>query len=136
MPVSRELLLAGDTVFTIEVPPGTVKGNGQPALPCYTYRVEYVPESDQWPAAWFVHVLAGDNFVYLGKLSDYTGQVSPTKASRWPLTSFRYRLLNRVLARLWSGDVATIEAAGYAVFEGLPWVDEPFLADMVASWPY
>jgi hypothetical protein len=105
--VDRDFILAGDAIFTIELP-----GSGH-----HTFRVQYVEANDRWQEAWFVKALIGpDNtcsYAYLGKLNEFTGQVTTTARSCWPQDAFPVRLLNRILARVWSDDHAAYEQHGY-----------------------
>lgn len=107
MSVSRDFILAGDAIFTVECPDATHR----------TYRVQLTEKNDRWPAAYFVKLLTGpDNtsdYSYLGKLDDYTGQVKVTARSAFDQDSFPVRLLNRVLARVWGDDHAAYEQHGY-----------------------
>ena len=107
----------GGAVFTIACPAEAAKAHA----PFYTYRVEHVAATDRWPEAYFVRVQRSPSdkqFVYLGKLNTYTGQVELTSASAFPAHSFRLRLVNRVLARLWSNDLTAITHHGYSVYTG------------------
>lgn len=107
--VTREFVLAGDAIFTVETPDHQH----------YTYRVEYQPAGERWPQAWFVKILTGpDNgsdYSYLGKLDDFTGQMKTTAKSAMPADAFPVRLLNRILARIWGNDHAAFEQFGYRV---------------------
>jgi hypothetical protein len=119
MSITKQFVLAGNACFTIEVPAGTTKKDGTAADPHYTFLVERVPASDRFPEAYFIKYLSGpDNttdFLYVGKLNPTTGQVALTNKSKLPPTSFRFRLLNRVLARVWAGDQEVVEKAGYGL---------------------
>lgn len=107
--VTREFILAGDAIFTVETP----------ELQHYTYRVEYQPAGERFPQAWFVKILTGpDNgsdYTYLGKLDDFTGQVKTTAKSSMTADAFPVRLLNRILARIWGDDHDAFERFGYRV---------------------
>lgn len=107
--LTKKFILAGQAIFTVECPDGKH----------YTYRVERVEANDSWPEAWFCGLLTGpDNtsdYSYIGKLDPLTSEVRHTKKSFVPVDAFSFRLVNRVLARLWSGDAAAIEKHGYKV---------------------
>lgn len=109
MSISKQFILAGNAVFTIELPDGDY---------C-TYKVEHVEANGSWKEAWFVKLLVGpdnnEDFAYLGKLNDYTGQMTVTAKSCRKADDFGVRLLNRVLARIWSDDAAAFEKHGYKV---------------------
>lgn len=111
--LTKQFILAGDATFTIECPP-EVAANHRPH---YTYRVQKVEANDRWPEAWFVKTLTGpDNessYTYLGKLDPFTSEVKLTAKSCDGPDAFRYRILNRVLARVWCDDHAAYEEAGY-----------------------
>lgn len=104
--VSKEFITAGDATFTIDAPTGH-----------HTYRVQRVEATDRWAESYFVKMLTGpDNtsdFTYLGKLDTFTGQVALTAKSRATPETFAYRLLNRVLARVWCDDHAAYEQHGF-----------------------
>ncbi len=109
MPVTQQFLLAGEATFTIESPNGEHR----------TYRIEKVEANDRWPESYFAKTLTGpDNtsdYTYLGKLDTFTGQVGTTlKSKQWEGT-MHLRLLNRVLARIWSNDHAAYEQHGFKV---------------------
>lgn len=106
MAVSRQFILAGDATFTIETPSTH-----------YTYRVRKVEAGDRWPEAHFVSILVGpdntDDYAYLGKLDPFTGQMVITRKSCRPADAIEVRLLNRILARVWSDDHTAYEQHGY-----------------------
>lgn len=114
--IGRDFVLAGEAVFTVEVPDAHRPDGKEPH---YTYRVQCVPASDRWPEAHFVSVLTGpdntSNYTYAGKLDTHTGQVQLTAKSAFPADSYRLRLLNRVLARLWGDDAAALERHGFII---------------------
>jgi hypothetical protein len=108
MGISKEFVMAGDAIFTIETPD---QGHR-------TYRIQKVEGSERYPAdAYFAKLLTGpDNtrdYTYLGKLTN--GAVTVTaKSQQWNGT-YPLRLLNRVLARVWADDHAAYENHGYRV---------------------
>lgn len=108
--VTKQFILAGDAIFTIQCPDGTH----------HTYRVQHVPANDRYPAAWFVKLFTGsDNenpkaYTYLGKLNDFTGQITLSAKSCRNADHISVRLLNRVLARVWADDHAAYQQHGYA----------------------
>lgn len=113
--IGKAFLTAGEAVFTVETPADIAAKH----YPHVTYKIEKVEATERWPEAYFVKVLAGpdneNDFIYVGKLNTFTGQCERTAKSSLPATSFRFRLLNRVLCRLWGDDGAAIESAGYKV---------------------
>lgn len=111
MAISKQFILAGDAVFTVELPAGAEK-------PHYTYRVQKVEANDRWPESFFVKLLTGpDNtsdYTYLGKLDPTAPRLVLTGKSKLPAEALPVRLLNRILARVWAGDHAAYEQHGYA----------------------
>lgn len=110
MSVSKSFIVAGNATFTVECPAGK-------KYPHVTFRVEKVEKSERWDEAYFVKVLNGPNnetdYLYLGKLDTFTGQLVFTKKSALPATSFRVQLFNKVLARVWADDHAAYEQHGF-----------------------
>lgn len=110
MAVSKQFILAGKAIFTIQLPAGSDK-------PHYTFKVDKVEASVRWPEAWFVKMLAGpsneSDYVYVGKLQAGTGEVCLTGKSKVTADTFAFKLLNRVLARIWANDHASYEQHGY-----------------------
>jgi hypothetical protein len=111
--VGKEFILAGQAIFTIQIPADktpTGKDNH------YTFRVDRVEASDRWPTAYFLKTLTGPNnledYTYVGKLNPNTGEVIFTQKSAFPETSFRVKLLRRTLWLLWNGGEEAIEKAG------------------------
>jgi hypothetical protein len=107
MAVSKSFILAGDAIFTVQLPDGGHK----------TYRVQRVEANDRYPEAFFVKLLVGpdngDDYGYVGKLDAFTGQVATTAKSKQYDGSLVLRLLNRVLARVWTEDHQAYEVFGY-----------------------
>lgn len=115
--IGKDFILAGDATFTIECPEDWTAEHG--ARPHYTYRVQHVPATDRYAETWFVKLLVGaDNtrdYKYLGRLDCFTGQVSPTGKSGWSDTNppMPVRLLNRLLARVWTEDHDAYRSKGF-----------------------
>lgn len=107
MTVSKMFLLAGNAVFTIDTPDDGHR----------TYRVRR-SESKQYGTKLFVSMLTGPNneedYTYLGVLDEFTGFVRTTAKSSFPQDAKPVRLLNRVLARVWTNDHAAYEQHGYS----------------------
>ena len=106
--VGKDFLLAGNATFTIRTPDGH-----------RTYKIVRKDATGQWPETFFVSLLTGpqntDDYTYLGKLDPFTGQLVPTAKSGWREKEppFAVKLLNRVLARVWSFDHGAFERHGY-----------------------
>lgn len=113
--LTQNFILAGEAVFTIEIPAERQKDFGGKTH--YTYRVDKVEANAQWAESYFVKLLTGpDNtkdFSYLGKLDTFTGQARPTAKSFLAAEATPFRLLNRVLARVWANDNAAFEQFGF-----------------------
>ncbi len=108
--ITSTFVLAGNSTFTIKSPDGTHR----------TYKVERVEGNDRFPKpAYFVKTLTGpdntNDYTYLGKLDDFTGQVVTTAKSKSWEGTMRLRLLNRVLLRVWGNEGKLITDAGYDV---------------------
>ena len=106
--ISKQFVLAGSAIFTIQCP-----GDRH-----YTFRVDKTEPTDKFPnPAWFVKLLTGpdngEDYTYLGRLDDFTGQTKTTAKSRSYEGSLPLRLLNRVLARVWTGDHKAYMDHGY-----------------------
>ncbi len=105
--VNREFVLAGNATFTIQEPNGVH----------HTYHVQKVEANDRWAESYFARLLTGpdntNDYTYIGKLDPFTGQVNTTFKSASFANSFTLKLLNRVLARVWSDDHAAFEVHGY-----------------------
>lgn len=114
--ISKQYILAGEAVFTIEVPEAY---RGTSFKPHYTFEVWMAPASMNWPAAWFLKLLTGPNnrtdFSYLGRLDKDSGKVLLTAKSKLPADSPVLKLLGKVLARIWADEGAVIEATGFKV---------------------
>lgn len=107
--ITKNFLLAGDAIFTIQEPDGTH----------HTFRLEKVEANDRWPESYFCKVLTGpDNtsdYTYFGKLDRFTGQVVTTaKSAKWKGTR-KEAVLNRVLARIWCDDHDAYTRHGWSV---------------------
>lgn len=114
--IGKDFILAGQAIFTVELPANAPRKADYPHI---TYMVEKVEASDKYPEAYFAKVLNGpDNnsdYLYVGKLDTFIGQVVRTAKSTLTADSYRLQLLNRVLCRLWGDDGAAITNAGYIV---------------------
>jgi hypothetical protein len=106
-PVSAQFILAGNAYFTVQEPNGSH----------HTFRVSHKEANGNYKECWFVSFLSGSNnetdYTYLGMLDSFTGQVKTTKASAALEGCFKLRLLNRILARVWSEDHQAYEQHGY-----------------------
>jgi hypothetical protein len=110
--ISKEFVLAGRAVFTIEVPEAFVAKHG--TKPHYTFKVVKKEGTPRYPRdTWFVNLLTGPqntrDYTYLGLLDVESGQVRLTAKSKYAHDSLILRMLNRVLALIWLADVNTDE---------------------------
>lgn len=114
MAISKQFVLAGDSTFTIEIPEAH-RPSGK--APHYTFQVQKVEATERWPEAFFVRVLIGPNnesdYLYIGKLDAFLGQVVRTPKSALPASSYRFNLLNHTLARIWADDHQAYEQFGF-----------------------
>jgi hypothetical protein len=113
--VTKQFVTAGKATFTLELPESFREKTE--AKPHYTFRVNRSPASLRYPEAYFVKMLAGpdneNSYVYVGMLRPDTGKVDLTAKSKLGEQSLPYRLLGRVLARLWSNETHVLEQHGF-----------------------
>lgn len=111
--VTKEFVLAGKAIFTIQPPAGVAEKAH------YTFKVTHKEASERWPEAYFVSLLTGpentSDYTYVGMLEAGSGLLRLTAKSALGGDSYPVRLLERVLARVWAGEQAVIQAAGYAL---------------------
>lgn len=102
-------------VFTVEVP-CEFRDTRDACRPHYTYRVTYKP-TENGNGLFFVGLLAGpDNlrdYTYMGMLHPHTGDLRLTRASRLTDSSWPFKLLKRLFARVWASDHKAFEAHGF-----------------------
>lgn len=121
--ITKEFVLAGKAIFTLEIPHEWAAEHDTSAH--YTYKVvlkEGSDGSDGKPKrddVYFVNLLSGpDNtsdYSYVGVLNVASGNVVLTRASKITAECMSYRLLNRVLLNLWEGTEQRILDAGFDV---------------------
>ncbi len=109
MVISKDFVLLGKVTLTIVLPSGNH----------YTYAINHKEKSAQFDETWFVSLLTGPNnegdYSYLGMLEPHNGNVRLTRASRYSADTLPVKLLNRVLARVWSGELDIVKQHGYNV---------------------
>jgi hypothetical protein len=113
--VNKQFVLAGKSIFTFEIAEYyRIQHNLKPH---YTFRVDHKAATGQWNETWFVKLLTGpDNtkdYSYLGILNPETGQVRTTPKSILHNENIEVRLLNRMLALVWSDDTSVISERGF-----------------------
>lgn len=120
--ISKEFVLAGKAIFTLEIPHDWASEHDCAAH--YTYKVvlkegKDKPNGGKWDDTYFVNLLSGpDNgtdYQYVGVLNKERGNVVLTRASKITNDCLSFRLLNRVLANLWSNTEEKILEAGFDV---------------------
>lgn len=96
--VSQAFVLGGNAIFTVQNPEGEY----------YTFRVK-CPKSDKEKDVasrmYFVSVLAGrdneNSYAYAGMLNKWSGEVTMTKASKFPAADKRVRVVKWALDHVW-----------------------------------
>jgi len=121
--ITKEFVLAGKAIFTLEIPHEWAAERDSHAH--YTYKVVLKQGNDGLDGkpkredVYFVNLLSGpDNgsdYSYLGVLNVPSGNVVITRASKISNECMSYRLLNRLLANLWGGTEQKILDAGFDV---------------------
>ena len=112
MSVTKQFILAGKAIFTLEIESGFGEQHGLKSH--YTFRVN---KSDdvRYGEKYFVGLLTGpDNlsdYSYLGVL-DKEGFVRTT-AKSVGVSPVVFKLLNRVIQLIWASDVSPIIKAGF-----------------------
>lgn len=95
--ISREFVLAGEAILTVENPAGDH----------YTYQVLRSEASEQYDECFFVRLLTGpDNtrdYSYIGMLDPKTGEVRRTAKSKLPDDAVPIRVIRWALRIVWRG---------------------------------
>jgi hypothetical protein len=115
VPVSKQFVLAGDALFTIEMPAGSNPDDR--GRTHYTWLVQHVEANERFGESYFAKLLTGPentrDYTYVGRLDPFTGQVKTTQKSQQWEGTYPLRLLNRILARVWAGDHGAYEQHGF-----------------------
>jgi hypothetical protein len=115
--ISREFVLAGRAVFTVEPPAATCQRFDFKSH--YTFKVKHKEASGQYREAWFVQLLSGpDNasdYMYLGMLHAQTGAVRTTDKSCLTSDSIPVRIVDKVLRAIFGSRSDAISEAGWKV---------------------
>jgi hypothetical protein len=113
--ITREFITAGRSTFTVEIPHDFASRNDLPHH--YTFQVRK-PPADQNFSMFLVFFLTGpDNqhdYNYMGCLKQ-NGELRITQKSCMKTDSWPFKILSRVLARIWEGNTGAIEFAGWNV---------------------
>lgn len=123
--ITKEFILAGRAVFTLQCHPGYQPSKDYVVKDHYTYRVWHKAADETHKNAWFVQLLTGpdnsNDYTYLGML--YPGVINEksvtltlTKASKYHEKCAPVALLRRVLQRVWNDEQHLIEEAGFKLF--------------------
>jgi hypothetical protein len=120
MNMTKEYVLAGKAVLTVEIPESfreEQQAKGIEVKPHYTYRVKFKKGNDRYKDVYFLQLLAGPdntkNYTYLGILSPKTGDVYTSAKSCHTDDHMSVRLARRVFSRIWLNDVSKIEHHGF-----------------------
>lgn len=121
MSLTKEFVLAGRAVFTIQIPNSFREDysekHGTEVKPHYTYKVSYKAASDRFGEAYFVQLLTGpDNthsYSYLGMLDKNDGNVRFTAKSCRKEDDICASLIRRIMKKVWAGEVEDIEKVGF-----------------------
>lgn len=120
--IDSAFVTGGNAYFAIEPAQKYIDANGDKGvevLPKYVYRVRRKEANGDYKEAWFVSLLLEEDgkptFKYLGMLNPDAGTVHVTAASCAQNGTQEVEILRRVLAKLWAGEGAAIEAAGWKV---------------------
>ena len=113
--ISKEFFLGERAEICVTIPPEHFP-EGKTFPPDVWFRFVRLPGNDQFPSpCTLVYLVSGGRPIYLGKLNEFTGQVDRTPKSAFPAHSYRFRLLNRVLCRIWGGESDVLERCGFTV---------------------
>ena len=114
--ISKEFVTAGKATITIENNAAWAVQNSAPAH--WTFKVNK-KEVSKDNNLFFVSLMTGsDNeksFSYIGVLNPNTGVVKTTAKSKITDDTLSFRILNRVIGRVWANEVDAITKAGFEV---------------------
>jgi len=114
--VSKEFVLGGKATLTIENAAAWASQNAAPAH--FTFKINK-KELDGDKSIYFVSLLTGpDNtrsYSYVGVLNVNSGVVHLTAKSKVTAETLSFRILNRVLSRIWANETSAITNAGFEV---------------------
>jgi hypothetical protein len=115
--VTKQFVLAGRSIFTIELPEDYRAKHD--LKPHYTFRVDHKAADGKWQETWFVKFLTGSDNVrdysYLGLLNVENGQVRITAKSKLGENNLVVKLLNRTLALIWASDINPMLEKGFGL---------------------
>lgn len=107
--ITKDFILAGRAVFTIEPPADYCK---QYKIPGHlTYRVSRAKDSE---TVYFVAIKSDRSFQYIGLLQP-SGVIKETRKSLLAESDLLFRIASRTLRRIFAGEGEQIEAAGFKV---------------------
>lgn len=106
--LTKEFVTAGRALFTVETPESH-----------YTFKVTKKEATEQYSEAFFVQMLTGpentSDYTYIGMLNPNSGEVRLTKKSKMTKETFAFRLLNRMLNRVWQDAHEDYQKHGYDI---------------------
>jgi len=120
--ISKQFVTAGNAIFTVKLSEEAAKSQNRTH---YTFKVRSKDTDElgfqgKKNVVYFVSVLTGpdnnSNYSYIGLLNVQTGELVQTRKSLWNRENYGFKLLNRVLARLWENNPDAITAAGFDVY--------------------
>lgn len=113
--LSKEFVLAGRAVFTVEIPESFEQQFH--TKPWYTYKVTKMKGNLKYPPCYLIAMLTGpdniSNFTYLGKLEE--GKVVLTQKSSFNDNSWPVRILKRSLVCIWNNSQDVMVNAGFNI---------------------
>jgi hypothetical protein len=111
--LTKKFMLAGKAIWTVGIPESFQKEKDCKSH--YTFKIAKKKDAD----IWFVNLLTGpdnmSNYTYIGMVNSATGEVNLTRNSKMTKDSICYRLLNRIMARVWAEDTDKIVEAGFTL---------------------
>lgn len=109
-------------VFTIIVPEDAQKKAN--LLPHYTLRIQFQPANGEYKDTFFLQLLDNSGeatrYQYVGLFNPNKGEVIFTARSPHKAESFEGQLFKKVLSRIFNGEIAEVQKAGFNILLGLP----------------
>lgn len=112
--VSKEFVLAGRAIFTIEL-------NAEYAAkvnlkPHYTFSVRHKKAHGSFPEKWFVKLRTGretSDYSYLGVINPSNGSIRTTDKSFLKSDHLILKLFNRTMELVWQNDISVMLEKGF-----------------------
>lgn len=113
--ITKEFILAGKAIFTIDVPVSYQEQEGMKSH--YTYKVNFKKGDGYYADAYFINLLTGpdntNDYTYLGMLVN--DGIRLTNKSPWDMKSWPVMLLRRSIQHIWNGTTDKIIQAGFDI---------------------